>query len=36
MVEVPLEMNKLEYLSYLKTMSGYNLYLEKTNEDPLL
>jgi hypothetical protein len=28
-VEVPLQMNKLEYLSYLKTMSGYNLYLEQ-------
>ena len=26
-IEVPLEMNKMEYLSYLKTMSGYNLYL---------
>ena len=35
MSEVPLNMNKLEYLSYLKTMSGYNLYLEKHKEDPL-
>ena len=28
-------MNKLEYLSYLKTMSGYNLYLQQNKEDPL-
>ena len=28
-------MNKLEYLSYLKTMSGYNLFREKYEEDPL-
>jgi hypothetical protein len=25
--EVALQMNKNEYLSYLRTMSGYNLYL---------
>lgn len=35
MEEVPLPMNKLEYLSYLKTMSGYNLYLQQNKEDPL-
>lgn len=34
--EVPLPMNKLEYLSYLKTMSGYNLYLQQNKEDPLV
>jgi ubiquinone/menaquinone biosynthesis C-methylase UbiE len=35
-LEWPLEMNKLEYLSYLKTMSGYNLYFQQQGEDPLL
>jgi hypothetical protein len=29
-------MGKQEYLSYLKTMSGYNLYIQKYKEDPLL
>ena len=28
-------MSKQEYLSYLKTMSGYNLYLEQKKDDPL-
>jgi len=35
-IEVPLKMNKLEYISYIRTFSGYNLYLEKHEEDPLL
>jgi hypothetical protein len=32
---VELHMNKVEYLNYLKTMSGYNLYLKQFNDDPL-
>jgi hypothetical protein len=35
LAEVSLPMNKAEYLSYLRTMSGYNIYLEKFKEDPL-
>jgi hypothetical protein len=28
-------MNKAEYLSYLRTMSGYSIYLQKSKDDPL-
>lgn len=35
LAEVSLPMSKQEYLAYLRTMSGYNIYLEKFKEDPL-
>jgi hypothetical protein len=34
LAEVALPMNKTEYLSYLRTISGYNIYLQKFKDDP--
>jgi hypothetical protein len=35
LAEVSLPMNKAEYLSYLRTMSGYSIYLQKFKDDLL-